>query len=542
MYQQVQLNPNVRKYQGFSIPQENGEIRHYVFTVLMFGISIAVYVVTKLLRPVRNFFRSLNIRYNVYIDDSQLCAETAALAESQTQFCITVFKCLGWDINYKKSQLTAQQQIVYLGFLIDSTKMMYFYPERKIVEIKTLFAEIFDKVSKRQPIHLKLLAKLLGKLCAMRISHGKIVIVFTRKCQHILGKQVYLNGWESYCKLDEHAVRELTFLHEHIDIHNGQKMFRPQRAIKILSASYCVEHISDDYNTFVSDSSQLQSFVYNVDESFSVVNEFIFTPYETNLSSSHRELLSIIKTLEKDFEWFEKHPGLIYWLTDSKNVHNFLNRGSRKPEIQRDVVTIKILEKKFNILIVPIWSPRTDVNIQLADVGSKMNQNSDEWSIDQNSYKFIESQFSICFTLDCFATEKNSKCNFYFSKIPQCNSKGINFFMQDLTSNHTYWMCPPVSLISRAIKYLLLFPCVKAVLYVPIWSGQPFWFDIFDGIYFKEFIQDYLILSPFYSMSNDSTNTTFVGFKRFNGMAIFIDSSKRSKILFPHQLLRYDCS
>ena len=84
MYQQVKLNPNVTKFQGISIPQENGGLYHYEFTVLMFGISIAVYVVTKLLRPARNFFRSLNIRYNVSINNSQLCAPTAELAESQT--------------------------------------------------------------------------------------------------------------------------------------------------------------------------------------------------------------------------------------------------------------------------------------------------------------------------------------------------------------------------------------------------------------------------------------------------------------------------
>ena len=173
MYQQVKLNPNVTKFQGITIPQENGESYHYEFKVLMFGISIAVYVVTKLLRPVRNFFRSLNIRYNVYIDDSQLCAPTAALAESQTNFCIKVFKLLGWNINYKKSHLTPTQQITYLGFLIDSHQMMYFYPERKVIEVKSLFHEIFTKVLQKKSIHLKLLAKLLGKLCAMRLSHGK---------------------------------------------------------------------------------------------------------------------------------------------------------------------------------------------------------------------------------------------------------------------------------------------------------------------------------------------------------------------------------
>ena len=207
---------------------------------------------------------------------------------------------------------------------------MYLYPERKIVEVKSFLNEIFTKVSQKNPIDLKLLAKLLGKLCAMRLSHGKIVMIFIRKCQHILGKQVYLKGWDLYCELEDHALRELTFHCDYIDLYNGRHIFRQKRAVKILIVTLL--KISDDYYSFVGDSSQLQSFVFNANESFSLVYEFVFTQQEVNLSSSHRELM-IIKTKEEDFEWFEQHPGIIYWLTDSQNVHNFLNGGSRKPAI-----------------------------------------------------------------------------------------------------------------------------------------------------------------------------------------------------------------
>ena len=71
-----------------------------------------------MLRPVRNYFRSLNIKYNIYINDSQVAAKSKILAEHQNNFCIHVFELLGWKVNYSKSNLIGLKIITYLGFQI----------------------------------------------------------------------------------------------------------------------------------------------------------------------------------------------------------------------------------------------------------------------------------------------------------------------------------------------------------------------------------------------------------------------------------------
>ena len=117
-----------------------------------------------------------------------------------------------------------------------------------------------------------------------------------------------------------------------------------------------VKHSASDIsNLFVSDASESHAFVYCADGTFAYVSDFEFSAAEANLSSGHRELLSIVFALEKHPDVFcQFSPGKIFWQTDSKNVFNFLRRGSRKMEIQADVVQIKKLEKKLSVKIVPV--------------------------------------------------------------------------------------------------------------------------------------------------------------------------------------------
>ena len=346
MYHHVKLNSETYKYQGFSIVDEHGQILYFYFNCMMFGLSNAVSIVTKLLRPVRNYLRSLLIRFNIYIDDGIVASSSKQLAEFQINFTIKIFKLLGWQINYKKSNLLAKQQIYYLGFNVNSVNFKYSYPERKVMEVKKLFKEILNKAKSKESIKVRLLASLLGKCCAMRKSHGSIIAVMSRKSQHICGKVVYFHGWDASCYLDDQAIKELEFLYNNIDEYNGTKIFNRKKAVKIFDNSYFSYDKNEEerYSAFVSDSSESHSFVYQADKTFQLVEDFIFSETERNYSSGHRELLSVLKMIKKHEEWFKNNPGLVYWATDSQNVVAFLNRGSRKIYIQQDIFKLNFLK------------------------------------------------------------------------------------------------------------------------------------------------------------------------------------------------------
>ena len=91
--------------------------------------------------------------------------------------------------------------------------------------------------------------------------------------------------------------------------------------------------------------------------------------------------------ISNNLQYFSsKQNQFIYWLTDSECNYLFLKSGSRKVYIQKVLLEIKQMELRFNFVIIPIWAPRTNKQIQLADEGSKFFSSTDEWVFDDCSY------------------------------------------------------------------------------------------------------------------------------------------------------------
>jgi len=135
---------------------------------------------------------------------------------------------------------------------------------------------------------------------------------------------------------------------------------------------------------------------------------------ERKLSSGHRELLAVTRTLEH----YERSGTIttratnVYWLTDSQNLVTFLTKGSGKMHIQREVFDVMVLCKKLNIRIIPIHLLREDPRIQIADDGSKVND-TDNWQVDKETFERNNKRH--CFTVDLFASDDNSKCQKFYS-------------------------------------------------------------------------------------------------------------------------------
>ena len=56
-----------------------------VFTVLPFGLSLACYIFTKILRPVVHYWRAKGLRALVYLDDGLCVVEGRQNAEAATE-------------------------------------------------------------------------------------------------------------------------------------------------------------------------------------------------------------------------------------------------------------------------------------------------------------------------------------------------------------------------------------------------------------------------------------------------------------------------
>jgi hypothetical protein len=442
----VRLDPAYRKFFGFALPGEDGEVQYFQFKVMAYGYRPAVGVVTRLLQPVKAYLHKLGIKVSLYVDDGRVTATSERLAMEQLSTALQVIQSCGWNVQWAKTSTAAEQVHLHLGFFTDSINMCYFFPQQK----QQVVLEQLQKVLAEADVGLALaardLAKLLGRLNSMRRSHGNIVGVMSRSSQHQLGCTVMDQGWESSLQLGVDARGELLFLLQHLQEYNGQHITSAaarSHVVSLVQRDRELELVQQSDvqlpNLFVSDASDSHAFVYKADGLFQYVLDVEFSPEQASASSGLRELLAVRFALSRDPEQFrEFRGGRIYWQTDSRNCYLFLKKGSRIPAIQSEAALIKKMERELGVTIEPVWTPRTQARIILADLGSKLSASTDEWGVHREDLSRLFAEWDFRPDVDIMAAGNNAVCKKFFSVLPQVSSAGLNVFCQKLEVGKKY--------------------------------------------------------------------------------------------------------
>ena len=137
-YWHVPLAKHQQHFFGCSIfNATTGEVEHYQWQVLFLGISDAVHVFTKVLRPVVQHLRKCGWLGIIYIDDLGTVASDYLRAVYWKNFARDILGRAGWIINTKKEQ-TPSQSNVLLGSVCDTLALKFRIPENKVLEVKDL--------------------------------------------------------------------------------------------------------------------------------------------------------------------------------------------------------------------------------------------------------------------------------------------------------------------------------------------------------------------------------------------------------------------
>ena len=227
----------------FSMPISLGDRKYlrfvwqgqlYQFQVLPFGLSAAPRAFTKLLRPVIGLLRRLGFRLLIYLDDIILLNQLKGQLEQERDSTLWLLQRLGFIINWDKSVLSPSQQVVYLGFQIDSTKMTLALPQQKITAIQDECLSLLrsDVVSVRQ------LARLIGKLTASVLAILPAPLHF-RQLQMAQSKAL-LSGHQSYetiLPLTPECKGELCWWLQSLEACNGRNIITPTADLVITTDS-----------------------------------------------------------------------------------------------------------------------------------------------------------------------------------------------------------------------------------------------------------------------------------------------------------------
>jgi hypothetical protein len=243
---------------------------------------------------------------------------------------------------------------------------------------------------------------------------------------------------------------------------------------------------------------------------------------ERMLSSGHRELLAVAKTMEyyEQTGTFTTKATNIYWLTDSQNLVTFLTKGSGKRHIQKDVFQIMIRCKRLNTRIIPIHLLRDDPRIKIADDGSKTTD-TDNWQVDDQTFQRNRTRFK--FTVDLFASDRNSKCQRFYSNFFCPGTSGIDAFSHSW-DDEVAWICPPIQEIIRIVRRLKT-SRTTGILFVPKWKTADYWVEIFNNEGRLLWPFNYMeTCRPFIIQGTYNPHSPFAGKTKFEFLQLCFDS------------------
>ena len=437
----------------------------------------------------------MGLRVIIYIDDG-ICVSDDFEKGQEAGFRIkSDLESAGFIVNRKKSIWDPTQKIVFLGFSVSTTDMIYEVPKKKVEKFKVL-AEAILKSGKACA---KDISRVTGRLVSMQPALGNLVYLTTRCMFAFIAKQ---STWFRKSTLDKGAIDELIFWSKNLQARNG---FAIKRKVEITRVIF-------------SDASERGFGGFLITKRGQELAKGDFSGSEKGTSSTHRELLAVKYVMES---FGEKLAGqTILWYTDNQNVPIILRKGSSKLDLNFLALEIFGYSLKLGLEICPLWIPREEN--QLADELSKMCD-SDSWGIDNETFEYVQANFGR-FTYDRFADHVNKRTENFDAKFFCPGVTEVNTFATDW-SGHFNWVCPPISQVGRALRH---FKVCKAtgVLCVPEWRSAYFWPLLIEGngTVFKSFVKGYLLLDPYFLTFNKSVKTNvFNGFAKFRTLALLID-------------------
>lgn len=119
-YHHVEIFQPHQTFLGFSWDFQ-GETRFYAFTVLPFGLSVAPYIFTKILRPLVGWWRANGIYIAVFLDDGWSIADDYNSANIIASRVRSDIRLAGFITNSEKSIWEPTQIITWLGLVWNST-------------------------------------------------------------------------------------------------------------------------------------------------------------------------------------------------------------------------------------------------------------------------------------------------------------------------------------------------------------------------------------------------------------------------------------
>lgn len=467
-YLLVPIDKKSRKFLRFSYKNEL-----YEFNVLPFGLSIAPYIFTKLLKPVIEKLRTHGILLVVYLDDILLITENREHCLKNIQITQNLLKSLGLIINTKKSQLTPFKQCKFLGFVLDSKQFSIYLTSEKREKIKKAVNELYNGKS----FVIRYVAKVIGKLIAAcpAVCYGWL---YTKRLER--AKFLALNE----CNNDYEKRMQIT---------TDMKLDLKWWLEKICTAKNDIRENKYDLEIFT-DASLTGWGVF-------CAGEKAHGWWEHN-ESNHINLLEL-KAVFNGLKCFakNKHDCEILLRIDNTTAISYINRMGGIKYLKLNKIARDIWQwcEKRNIFLYASYIKSKD-NFH-ADIESRRLPPETEWEIASWAYNIITKELGIP-EIDLFASCLNRKCKKFVSWKKDPDAFEIDAFTISW-KDFFFYAFPPFSIILKVLRKIII-DKAEGIVVVPYWPTQP-WYPLYKSLATSPLINlgpDSKLLSSPYSQTH----------------------------------------
>ena len=128
----------------------------YVFQYLPFGLAVAPWAFSRVVRPIKGHCHLLGIRLHSYLDDFIVLQLSRKALRRDTSTILDLFQSLAIAVNVKKSHLTPSQTVEYLGVIFHLDTLTLSLTSSKVQSISSLCNSLMHSScqSRRELEHL----------------------------------------------------------------------------------------------------------------------------------------------------------------------------------------------------------------------------------------------------------------------------------------------------------------------------------------------------------------------------------------------------
>ena len=187
-----------------------------MFTVLPFGLSLAPYIFTKLVRPLTKHWRAQGTRITIFLDAGMDMENSIDIARGSGKIIQSDICSSGFVPNDKKSVWEPIQIITWLGLtwsgMLGTIEMA---PHRVTKLLSTL-----REVLRQAKISARNLASVVGQIISTGPVTGNLSQIMSRHCQMSIAAS---SEWDIPFTLDGYCQSELRFWLQNIQDVNARK-------------------------------------------------------------------------------------------------------------------------------------------------------------------------------------------------------------------------------------------------------------------------------------------------------------------------------